>query len=58
MWGVIEKGFKDDFRVFDLNNWKGGVVIYEIGKFMVEEFCGGRLGVVLYMLVLRRFLDI
>lgn len=58
MWGVTEKGLKDDSRVFDLNNWKGGVAIHEIGKSMVEEFCGGRSGVVLYMSVLRRLLDI
>lgn len=42
MWGVIEKGIKEDIKVFDLNNWKGGVAINKLGESVVEEIYGGR----------------
>lgn len=47
--GVTENGIKDDSKVLDLNNWKGGVAINKIETSIVEDFCGGRSGLVLHV---------
>lgn len=58
MWGVTEKEIRDDFKVFDLNNWKDRVTINKLGESVVEEVYRGRSELFFTYHFLRPLLDI